>query len=52
MMLFAIIYVPVLTVPFGTFAMPSEDWLIVLCGALTVVPVIETVKWLIRRGRL
>jgi len=51
-MLFAIIYVPVLTVPLGTFSMPAEDWLIVLCGAMTVVPVIETVKWLIRRGYL
>jgi Ca2+-transporting ATPase len=51
-MLAAIIYVPVLTAPFGTFAMPAEDWVIVVCGALTVVPVIETVKWLIRNGRL
>lgn len=51
-MLAAIIYVPVLTVPFGTFAMPPHDWLIVICGALTIVPVIEGVKWLIRSGRL
>jgi Ca2+-transporting ATPase len=51
-MLAAIIYVPVLTVPFGTFAMPAEDWVIVICGALTVVPVIEMTKWLIRSGRL
>jgi Ca2+-transporting ATPase len=51
-MLAAIIYVPVLTVPFGPFAMPPHDWLIVICGALTIVPVIEVVKWLIRSGRL
>jgi len=51
-MLAAIIYVPVLTVPFGTFAMPPHDWLIVICGALTIVPVIEGVKWLIRSGRV
>jgi Ca2+-transporting ATPase len=51
-MLAAIIYVPALTKPFGTFAMPVEDWLIVVGGALSVVPVIETVKWLIRSGRL
>jgi Ca2+-transporting ATPase len=51
-MLAAIVYVPVLTAPFGTFAMPPEDWLIVICGALTIVPVIEMVKWLVRSGRL
>nr|WP_317618670.1 cation-translocating P-type ATPase [Chlorobaculum sp. MV4-Y] len=51
-MLAAIIYMPVLTVPFGPFAMPPHDWLIVICGALTIVPVIEVVKWLIRSGRL
>jgi Ca2+-transporting ATPase len=51
-MLTAIIYVPALTAPFNTFAMPAEDWLIVIGGALSVVPVIETVKWLIRSGRV
>lgn len=48
--LFAIIYVPVLAAPFGTFLMPLADWLIVLGGALSVVPVIELVKWFIRKG--
>ena len=48
--LFAIIYVPVLAAPFGTFMMPFSDWLIVLGGALTVVPLIELVKWFIRKG--
>ncbi|ACF11345.1 calcium-translocating P-type ATPase, PMCA-type [Chlorobaculum parvum NCIB 8327] len=48
--LFAIIYVPALAAPFGTFMMPFSDWLIVLGGALTVVPVIELVKWFIRKG--
>ncbi|AOS83820.1 ATPase [Chlorobaculum limnaeum] len=51
-MLAAIVYVPVLTTPFGTFAMPAEDWVIVVGGALTIVPVIEMTKWLIRSGRL
>ncbi|NTW53824.1 MAG: cation-translocating P-type ATPase [Chlorobaculum sp.] len=51
-MLAAIIYVPALTAPFSTFAMPPEDWLIVICGAFSVVPVIEAVKWLVRNGRL
>jgi Ca2+-transporting ATPase len=50
-MLAAIIYIPALRVPFGTFLMPREDWLIVLAGSLTIVPVIELVKWMIRKGK-
>jgi len=48
--LLTILYVPVLAAPFGTFMMSFSDWLIVLGGALTVVPVIEFVKWLVRKG--
>ncbi|MBN1928624.1 MAG: cation-translocating P-type ATPase [Chlorobiaceae bacterium] len=49
-LLVAIIYVPALAAPFGTFMMPVSSWLIVLGGALTVVPVIEAVKWMLRKG--
>ncbi|NTV01445.1 MAG: cation-translocating P-type ATPase [Chlorobiaceae bacterium] len=49
-MLAAIIYVPFLAKPFATFRLPLHDWLIVLFSALTVVPVIESVKWFIRKG--
>jgi len=50
-MLLAIIYVPALTGPFTTFSMPLDDWLIVLAGAFTIVPVIELLKWSIRHGK-
>jgi Ca2+-transporting ATPase len=49
-MLAAIIYVPFFNVPFGTFMMPLQDWGIVLAAAASVVPVIEGVKWIVRRG--
>lgn len=49
-MLVAIIYVPFLAAPFSTFRMPLDDWLIVLLASLTVIPVIEAVKWAIRKG--
>ncbi len=49
-MLAAVVYVPVLHKPFGTFSLTLQDWLIVSLGAITVIPVIETTKWIIRRG--
>ena len=45
-----IVYVPFLQTPFGTFPLPVVDWLIVIGLALSVVPVLETVKWMVRRG--
>jgi P-type Ca2+ transporter type 2C len=50
LLLAAIVYVPFLHEPFGTFALPLTDWLIVLTLALTVTPVLELAKWLQRRG--
>jgi magnesium-transporting ATPase (P-type) len=49
-MLAAIISLPVFRVPFGTFLLTAEDWAIVIVSAATVVPVIELLKWLLRRG--
>lgn len=51
-MLVAIIHVPFIAAPFSTFRMPLDDWLIVLLCSLTVIPVIESVKWAIRKGLL
>jgi len=51
-LLLAIIYVPLLQDPFGTYALSATDWLVVGTLALTVVPVLEAVKWAVRRGRL
>ena len=45
-----IVYVPFLTVPFGTFRLPAIDWLIVVAVAATVSPVLELTKWMERRG--
>jgi P-type Ca2+ transporter type 2C len=49
-LLFAIIYVPFLQVPFGTYPLPLVDWLIVLGIGLTVSPVIEIAKWAQSKG--
>jgi len=45
-----IIYVPLLQKPFGTFCLTWQDWVIVVLSTVTVVPVIEITKWIIRRG--
>ncbi len=45
-----VVYLPVLHEPFGTFALPLIDWLIIVGLSVTVVPVLETVKWLQRRN--
>jgi Ca2+-transporting ATPase len=47
-----IVYLPVLHEPFGTFALPVVDWAIVVGVSLTILPVLETVKWMERRGWL
>jgi P-type Ca2+ transporter type 2C len=48
-LLVAILYLPLLQGPFTTFAMSAADWGIVLGGALTVLPVIELAKTVLRR---
>ena len=50
-LLIVIIYSPVLHKPFGTFSLSLLDWVVVGALSITVVPVLETVKWMIRRGR-
>ena len=47
-----IVYLPFLQRPFGTFDLASADWALVVGLAFTVVPVLEFVKWLERRGVL
>jgi P-type Ca2+ transporter type 2C len=49
-LLMLIIYVPFLHAAFGTYYLPLEDWLIVLGLAASVVPVLETAKWMERRS--
>ena len=49
-LLAVIVYTPFLQGPFGTFALAPGDWLLAAAGAFTVVPAVEAVKWLARRG--
>jgi Ca2+-transporting ATPase len=45
----AVMYVPVLQSAFGTVALSANEWLVVVALAITVVPVLEAVKWAQRR---
>jgi Ca2+-transporting ATPase len=49
-LLVAVIYVPLAQLAFGTFAMGATHWLMALAGAMSIVPVLETGKWLTRRA--
>jgi P-type Ca2+ transporter type 2C len=49
-LLLVVVYVPFLHEPFGTFALPAVDWVIIGLAAFTVVPVLEVAKWMERRG--
>jgi Ca2+-transporting ATPase len=49
LVMFVIVYVPVLQRPFGTYSLPFVDWVIVVVLAFSVSPVLEAVKWLERR---
>ena len=51
-LLVLIVYLPFMHKPFGTFSLPLFDWIIVLSLSITIVPVLEIVKWMIRRGWL
>lgn len=52
MLLGLIIYLPFLHKPFGTFSLPLRDWAVIMLASASVVPVLEAVKWSIRRGWL
>ena len=49
-LLVAIVYVPFFQPAFGTFSLSSADWLLVAALGFSIVPVIEAVKWMARRG--
>jgi P-type Ca2+ transporter type 2C len=52
LLLAAVIYVPFLQRAFGTFSLSAGDWALTGALAFTIVPVLELVKWMARRGRL
>jgi Ca2+-transporting ATPase len=49
-LLVAIAYVPFLQRAFGTFSLSAADWLLTVALAFSIVPVLEAVKWMARRG--
>jgi Ca2+-transporting ATPase len=50
LLLVAILYVPFLQRAFATFSLSLEDWLLTTVMAFSIVPVLEGVKWMTRRG--
>jgi Ca2+-transporting ATPase len=50
-LLLMIVYLPFLQTPFTTYSLPAHDWLIIVGLSLTVVPVLELVKYLVRHRR-
>ncbi len=52
LLLAAVVHVPFLHAPFGTFSLTLADWAIVILLAFTVSPVLELAKWCERRGWL
>jgi len=49
-LLILIVYLPFMHTAFGTYSLTLEDWLIVIALAVTVTPVMELAKWMVRRG--
>jgi len=49
-LLILIVYIPFLHEAFSTYSLPLMDWLIVGGLAVTIVPVLELVKWMVRKG--
>jgi P-type Ca2+ transporter type 2C len=49
-LLLVVIYAPFLREPFGTFSFAWRDWALPAALAFTIVPVLEFVKWMARRG--
>lgn len=49
-LLMVIAYVPFLQQPFGTFSFAPADWMLTATLAFSIVPVLEAVKWMARRG--
>ena len=49
-LLVVILYVPFFQRAFGTFSMTPADWMLTIALAFSIVPVVEAVKWMARRG--
>jgi Ca2+-transporting ATPase len=51
-LLLLILYVPFLQNAFGAYALPLNEWLLVGGLAITIIPVLELAKWMVRKGWL
>ncbi|CAG1008359.1 H+-transporting ATPase [Anaerolineales bacterium] len=49
-LLVLIVYLPFLHEAFSTYSLPLVDWAIAGGLAVTIVPVLELVKWMVRKG--
>jgi len=49
-LLLVVVYTPVLQVPFATMSVSPADWAMVAAIAVSIVPVVEVAKLLVRRG--
>jgi Ca2+-transporting ATPase len=47
-----VVYVPFFQQAFGTFSLTAADWALAVAVAFSIVPVLEVVKWMARRGWL
>lgn len=47
-----IVYLPFLHEAFSTYSLTWQDWLIVAGLAVTIIPVLEIAKWMVRKGWL
>jgi Ca2+-transporting ATPase len=50
MLLLIVVYLPHVQRPLGTFSLTAADWTIAGAVALSIFPVLEAAKWLVRRG--
>jgi P-type Ca2+ transporter type 2C len=49
LLLAGVVYLPFMHKAFGTFALPLSVWPVLLGVAITIIPVLEAAKWVIRR---
>jgi len=49
-LLLVILYVPFFQGAFGTFSLSASDWALTTALAFSIVPVLEVMKWMARRG--
>jgi Ca2+-transporting ATPase len=49
LLVLVVIYAPFLQEPFGTFSFGWRDWALPAALAFTIVPVLESMKWMVRR---